>query len=42
MIDFRKIGLGSAASIVIFLLIALFVIIYLVLARTTLRQGLDE
>lgn len=34
MIDFRKIGFGSAASVTIFVLIALFVIAYLYTARS--------
>ena len=34
MIDFRKIGFGSAASVTIFVIIALFVIIYLLAARS--------
>jgi trehalose/maltose transport system permease protein len=34
MIDFRKVGFGSAASVTIFALIALFVIAYLALGRS--------
>lgn len=33
MIDFRKIGFGSAASVTIFVLIAVFVVVYLLAAR---------
>lgn len=35
MIDFRKIGFGSAASVTIFALIAVFVVAYLLMARST-------
>jgi len=38
MIDFRKIGLGSAASVAIFLLIGIFVIVYLSAARIAIGQ----
>jgi len=34
MIDFRKVGFGSASSVVIFGVIALFVVIYLLVARS--------
>ncbi len=39
MIDFRKIGFGSAASVTIFLLIAAFVIIYLFIARSATEEN---
>jgi trehalose/maltose transport system permease protein len=38
MIDFRKIGFGSAASVTIFALIAAFVIMYLVLSRASVSD----
>lgn len=42
MIDFRKTGFGSAASVAIFLIITAFVTIYLVMARSTLAARKDD
>lgn len=39
MIDFRKIGFGSAASVTIFALIAVFVMVYLVIARSAMEDN---